>query len=1195
MSILIKNVLDLAELLRQDGDKVLNANSKLALSTKLLFNLNSIFSSFVDEIENLESSFQVCNSSKIDIIRECKFIHDFVQKTIGLKITYECADEDLSVDITKFRHLKYLELKKVSIPLVKGLQGIRDQLESISCAGRKGVSSVKQLLVDCGGDNAAGFLWGSLRQLALPHNGLEKLDKSLELAPFLQTLDLSHNLITSTAYLECLYVLKYVNLGFNKLEAGPTFNKLTYHTLQVLVLKNNFIESIDGLQGLENLNELDLSFNCLTEHSALWPLQSMSALIWVSLEGNPLAYHPKHRQRTIKYFHPTLSNTKFVLDHLPLSKSEKLQIAENRTFPITSKHSISRENLSSSIVSTASNMSLSLDASSFNNIMEHSQSSEMTDSISKLSQKSKKKRNIKQATIITDDDFEKEERKNSSNNLSSSLLETSSDHLETKKQIIALREKFGKSDWLRSHAGAYIQDIMGIQATSSPTPISSILNIEPSDEKFKIVNMLDRNIVEKLDSIDEIETKTETVSLNSANEAEDSEKEDTNNVQKSTSKMSNSINNLHEENSDIYAVQIKKTETEMEGLFLSITPSYIKEIEPIHGVIKNIWSVNSILSCVLGRSEPVTIDIIYDTTREKRQNRRYFLDISDAKQIAATLDEKIKARPIVLKVFKCIKCSTHFSQDEEYTTVSVKSLPGGKQLKCPACDSPLVIQTDELSSVGGENDKTIQDPGLSLLKEKSLEDLEKNDLEHSESHSSIGSATSLEDSRESTPLANASTKKYESDIEILSNPSQSSIEVLDENSKSLTPKRKRSSEERKTFVTPLTPILDSGPITAGLTESSSSGSLTDSICTAYENKEAQGTINKKNMNNVEKETIFTPVTNLTSMLGGLLQSMKIGNNKMSVLKSEEMEDSTFFGSNVRYSYSDFKTIDHRVKLHIILNIFEHESEEIVFLLRADIFTQSLTEIFPGCIVLSTNKCYLLKINGFEGEDPQKWLHTEASWTIDRLKLFTPLPFKQGIIVELEKLNKITGELDSFSIVCILQDFQRTSNFLFYLTDISLPENCEVDCHVPEHCISLVHDMLSSTNNYENEASIRILAFFSSATLKFDNTDTNVNYSGLIVTSTALIILKSNLNWLIVGNSDPPEILKEQAMTNLIAIEFNDESLTLNFLDDVLGLEETWILQFVSKDASEAVIYAVQPPWEKLFSIPLQVTTKTVEA
>lgn len=37
------------------------------------------------------------------------------------------------------------------------------------------------------------------------------------------------------------------------------------------------------------------------------------------------------------------------------------------------------------------------------------------------------------------------------------------------------------------------------------------------------------------------------------------------------------------------------------------------------------------LSCVLGRSEPITVDIIFDTSREDRQNRRYYVDPDAAK------------------------------------------------------------------------------------------------------------------------------------------------------------------------------------------------------------------------------------------------------------------------------------------------------------------------------------------------------------------------------------------------------------------------------------------------------------------------------------------------------------------------------------------------------------------------------------
>lgn len=61
---------------------------------------------------------------------------------------------------------------------------------------------------------------------------------------------------------------------------------------------------------------------------------------------------------------------------------------------------------------------------------------------------------------------------------------------------------------------------------------------------------------------------------------------------------------------------------------------------------------------------------------------------------------------------------------------------------------------------------------------------------------------------------------------------------------------------------------------------------------------------------------------------GLLQSIKISGK---TLKGEEA--SNFFGNNVQYSYTDFSSVDHRLKLHIILNVFEHENEELVLLLK----------------------------------------------------------------------------------------------------------------------------------------------------------------------------------------------------------------------------------------------------------------------
>lgn len=60
-------------------------------------------------------------------------------------------------------------------------------------------------------------------------------------------------------------------------------------------------------------------------------------------------------------------------------------------------------------------------------------------------------------------------------------------------------------------------------------------------------------------------------------------------------------------------------------------------------------------------------------------------------------------------------------------------------------------------------------------------------------------------------------------------------------------------------------------------------------------------------------------------------------------------------------------------------------------------------------------------------------------------------------------------------------------------------------------------------------------------------------------------------------------------------DFNESSLCLNFLDEVEGVEVTWSLDFVSAGAAEAIINSIRPPWEELFSVPLQINGPQVPA
>ncbi|KAL7305323.1 hypothetical protein TKK_0002453 [Trichogramma kaykai] len=1228
----MQKIVELAKLLRDKGDKILSASSKLTLSTSLLASLNENFALIIEEPDDIESSFQVCNSSRNEIFRDIKFLHDFVQKTIGLKLMFNKCESQI-IDITKFRHLKYLELHKIPISSVKGIQAIRGQLECIICSGGHGVISLEELLAYCGADKGVGFVWGSLTRLALPYNNLSHLDKSLEFVPWVETIDLSHNALTRATDLKYLPNVKNVNLSYNNLEFVPQFNRAAFYLLQKLILRNNYIENINGLEKLEGLVELDLSHNLLTDHSLLWPLLAMPLLRTLCLEGNPLSYHPDHKTMLFSYLHPALGNKncKLTIDNEEIGKFDRIQISENRSFFLHSrqeKPELRRADITSSSDMNAAN------TSELENELDVS-------SVSRIN--AKKNENI-QVAVIADDEVEKDEIK--SDSIANSFFETSMDHLEVKRQILALREKYGEDNWLSNHGATCVQTIMGLQSTptaplglfsstlndnhlmlhttignsnsTSPSPISKPSSSDETamqhHEKFEVQVEINHHVSKN-------DTETEVETINEINTISETEFETSENgiVDLKINEDLTTSYDPEEETGDLFLLQKKRGQEESDEIFLVISSDDIKERDTMTGKILFRWATNTVLSCVLGRGTPTTIDITFDTTRKDRNARTYITNLDDAKKINEKLNEMIRTYvPIVLKIFMCMKCSTQFSQDGDNNIVtSQPALP-----KCPTCKSTLVIQSDELLSPDkGKLEKIPEKIKTNLPKEEKANEMK---LPHSSSQSSIGgsegmsiitsivhsdshpqaqiscSATSLEESRESTPSTGTTTKKYESDIEILSNPSQSSIEILDDGSKSTTPHRKKSLEERRIAVAPsLLTIPDSSIIMAGLTESSSSGSLTDSVCTAYENITSK-LMDKNEMSNSKStlksegdaDNTLTPVTNLSSMLGELLQSMKIGTTKDIMSRSEETSE--FMGNNIQYSYTNFSDIDHRIKLHIILNVFEHENEDIAFLLRADILTHSSNESFPGCLVMSTAKVYILRITGKEGEDPQRWLQKESSWTIDRLRSFSPLPYKQGILVELQQPNKPGEAPINTVLLCILQDFQRTSNFLFYLTNSPLPPSCEVEFIVPQYCNAALKNMLKFCKNYKEEVPIRLLALFSSATLKWSNDSIKLKMSSLIITSSDLIVMQDKINWLLSEKNELPGIVVEQGMSNLIEVEIGGNTLTLNFLDEVIGEDSTWIFEFVSSNAAEAVINSIKPPWEELFSVPLQINAPLMD-
>lgn len=65
-----------------------------------------------------------------------------------------------------------------------------------------------------------------------------------------------------------------------------------------------------GISTLDALTELDVSGNCILDHSSLLPLSSLITLSFLNLHGNPLSFHPTHRQITAQCLHKNTASVK---------------------------------------------------------------------------------------------------------------------------------------------------------------------------------------------------------------------------------------------------------------------------------------------------------------------------------------------------------------------------------------------------------------------------------------------------------------------------------------------------------------------------------------------------------------------------------------------------------------------------------------------------------------------------------------------------------------------------------------------------------------------------------------------------------------------------------------------------------------------------------------------------------------------
>ncbi|XP_060888124.1 serine/threonine-protein kinase 11-interacting protein isoform X2 [Labrus mixtus] len=316
-------VQSLATLLRNDGDLVLDGSSTLTLPASTLQQLTRLFEQYLLS-RSQPHGFLALPSHPADTasLLQLQFLFDVLQKTISLKLMNPPGERLQSVvKIFPFKSLKCLELKRVPPHCLEGLRGVYSQLEVFTCS--KSLSSLEELLSLCGGDLSSALPWLDLHTLNFSYNSIVCLDQSLSLLNVLKSLDLSHNKIQECAeFLKPLSELEHLNLGYNCLQRAPTLGLSARAKLLTLHLRNNELETINGVEQLSSLQHLDLAYNLLLEHSQLAPLSLLHSLNTLNLEGNPLYFQKSHRYCTVRHLSPKAANLRLKLDGTTLSSSE---------------------------------------------------------------------------------------------------------------------------------------------------------------------------------------------------------------------------------------------------------------------------------------------------------------------------------------------------------------------------------------------------------------------------------------------------------------------------------------------------------------------------------------------------------------------------------------------------------------------------------------------------------------------------------------------------------------------------------------------------------------------------------------------------------------------------------------------------------------------------------------------------------
>ncbi|CBI15593.3 unnamed protein product, partial [Vitis vinifera] len=222
------------------------------------------------------------------------------------------------LSLLPFGRLRVLELRgcDLSTSAARGLLELRHTLEKIIC--HNSTDALRHLFASRIVAIKDSPQWKRLSFVSCACNGLLLMDESLQLLPAVETLDLSRNKFSKVDNLRKCTKLKHLDLGFNHLRTISSFSEVSCHIVK-LVMRNNALTTLRGIENLKSLEDLDLSYNVISNFSEIEILAGLPSLRRLWLEGNPICCARWYRAQVFSFFaHPD----KVKLDEMEISTRE---------------------------------------------------------------------------------------------------------------------------------------------------------------------------------------------------------------------------------------------------------------------------------------------------------------------------------------------------------------------------------------------------------------------------------------------------------------------------------------------------------------------------------------------------------------------------------------------------------------------------------------------------------------------------------------------------------------------------------------------------------------------------------------------------------------------------------------------------------------------------------------------------------